>query len=265
MQNSNTKVDDGDESAETVIRRAEELVQELRQGNNDAADSILQQISKVKETSLYSEVGKMTRQLHDALEHFRKDTRIYNLAEEAIPDAKARLSHVISMTQQAADKTLNAVESTIPVAERISTESNELGKTWKKFRQRELSADEFRTLADDIEKFLGQIGNDSSVMKENLNEVLMAQGFQDITGQIIKQVITLVEEVETNLVDLVRLTGNKYGENIDDSDSIDATTAKKSDEKSAVVEMGPHVPGVGGGDIMETQDDVDDLLSSLGF
>ena len=261
MQNANANpVDNKDtkkscESAEDILKRAEDLVLELRQGNNDAADTILQEISKVKDTTLFSEVGKMTRQLHDALEHFRQDTRIYNIAEEAIPDAKARLSHVISMTQQAADKTLNAVESTIPVAERISVKSTELGKSWKKFRQRELNADEFRVLATDIETFLGSIGEDSAFMKDNLNEVLMAQGFQDITGQIIKQVITLVEEVETNLVELVRLTGSKYVE--DDGGN--------TESEATVIEMGPHVPGVGDNDVLANQDDVDDLLSSLGF
>jgi chemotaxis protein CheZ len=89
-------------------------------------------------------------------------------------------------------------------------------------------------------------------MKNNLNDVLMAQDFQDLTGQIITRVITLVEEVEGNLVELIRLTGDRFAKPVED---------KEAD----TVAEGPHVPGVGNKDVVANQDDVDDLLSSLGF
>jgi chemotaxis protein CheZ len=89
-------------------------------------------------------------------------------------------------------------------------------------------------------------------MKTNLNDVLMAQDFQDLTGQIISRVITLVEEVEGNLVELIRLTGDRF---IKPQDAPETDTAAE----------GPHVPGVGRTDVVADQDEVDDLLSSLGF
>ena len=89
-------------------------------------------------------------------------------------------------------------------------------------------------------------------MHASLSEVLMAQDYQDLTGQIIRKVITLVQNVEQKLVKLVRITGNKL------DDSKGATDDKK--ELS-----GPAIPGLDQGDQVTNQDDVDDLLSSLGF
>lgn len=80
----------------------------------------------------------------------------------------------------------------------------------------------------------------------------MAQDFQDLTGQIIRKVIDLVHDVEEKLVKLVRITGNKIEEE---------TIVKEGREKLA----GPAVPGLDQGDQVSGQDEVDDLLSSLGF
>jgi chemotaxis protein CheZ len=252
MENANAVPAIHDDSIEEALHHAEELVKELQKGNDEKASTILQHINLVRESSLYQEVGKMTRQLHDSLRSFSEDSRIDHLAEQEIPDARERLAYVIAMTEQAADKTLSAVENTLPVAEKISERADLLSKTWKKFRARKLSADEFRTLAEDIELFLDDIDEQSNVMKNNLTDVLMAQEYQDLSGQIIKRVITLVEEVEGNLVQLIRLTGQKY-------------TNSSSEEVPSDELAGPQVPGVGSDDAITNQDDVDDLLSSLGF
>lgn len=88
-----------------------------------------------------------------------------------------------------------------------------------------------------------------------MNEVMMAQDFQDLTGQIITRVIELVEEVEGNLVELVRLTGERI-----------ATVPDQKDDRAEEIKAeGPHVPGLGDSKVVNGQDDVDDLLSSLGF
>jgi len=237
---------------EEVLARAEELIKEMQKGNEQTAAQLLDYVHTARENLLFQEVGKMTRQLHDALESFRRDSRIDSLAEHEIPDARQRLSYVIEMTQKSADRTLSAVEETMPMAEKIAEQAGNLSQTWKKFRNRELSVEQFRELSASIETFLTDIERDSSVMKNNLNDVLMAQDFQDLTGQIIKRVITLVEEVEGNLVELIRLTGDRFAKPVED------------DEADTVAE-GPHVPGVGNKDVVANQDDVDDLLSSLGF
>ena len=253
MATTNRQLDESETTAD-VLLQAEQLVIELRQGNDQQVNVILQKISEAKDASLYSEVGKMTRQLHDSLENFRQDKRLTGLVKEDIPDARARLTYVITMTEEAAEKTLTAVESTIPVADGIHQKSMALHETWKKFRHRELTANDFRELTVEIDEFLEKITDDSTNMKERLNDILMAQSFQDITGQIIKQVITLVEEVEKNMVQLVKLTSDKY-----------SSVTEVVEEVNSTDKMGPKVPGVGNSDRMQNQDDVDDLLSSLGF
>jgi len=257
MPKLNAKTVDSVESGTDVLQRAEDLVRELQRGNEEKVNHILDSITAARESTLFQEVGKMTRQLHDSLESFRRDSRIDALASEEIPNARERLSYVITMTQQAADRTLNAVENTMPMAESISEKSVELSKAWQKFRNRKLTAGEFRRLANEIDTFLSSITEDSSVLKNNLNDVLMAQDFQDLTGQIIKRVITLVEEVEGNLVELIRITGDKMV----GSSEEEATVAKEKDIEAE----GPHVPGTSNKDVVSGQDEVDDLLSSLGF
>ena len=237
---------------EERLARAEELIKEMQKGNEQTAAQLLDYVHTARENLLFQEVGKMTRQLHDALESFRRDSRIDSIAEHDIPDARQRLSYVIEMTQKSADRTLNAVEETMPVAEKIAEQAGNLSRTWKKFRKRELSVEQFRELSAAIETFLTDIERDSSVMKNNLNDVLMAQDFQDLTGQIITRVITLVEEVEGNLVELIRLTGDRF---------VKPAEVQEAD----TVAEGPHVPGVGRKDVVANQDEVDDLLSSLGF
>lgn len=236
-----------------VLARAESLVREMQKDSEKDAENILACIAEAKESALFQEVGKMTRQLHDSLESFRQDSRIDALAETDIPDARERLTYVITMTQKSADRTLSAVENTMPLADKIAERAVELGNEWKLFKRRELSAEQFRNLSVNIESFLDDLGTDAIQMKENLNEVLMAQDYQDLTGQIIKKVINLVEEVEGNLVEIIRLTGDKF-----------VKTANDEVESGTEAE-GPHVPGVGSNDVMQNQDDVDDLLSSLGF
>lgn len=246
MEQAKLTVDDD------VLARAEELIKQMQKGNEEQVSQLLNYVHTARDNILFQEVGKMTRQLHDALESFRKDSRIDDLAEQEIPDARQRLSYVIEMTQQSADRTLNAVEETMPVANKISEQAGQLSSTWSKFRRRELSVEQFRELSASIENFLTDIERDSTLMKNNLNDVLMAQDFQDLTGQIISRVITLVEEVEGNLVELVRLTGDKF------------VTPLETLENDVEPE-GPHVPGVGSKDTVSGQDEVDDLLSSLGF
>jgi chemotaxis protein CheZ len=238
---------------EELLARAEELIKEMQRGNEQNASMLLDYVHAARENLLFQEVGKMTRQLHNALESFRRDSRIESLAEQEIPDARQRLSYVIEMTQKSADRTLNAVEETMPIAEKITKQAGKLNQAWKRFRNRELSVEQFRELSGLIETFLTEIEHDSAVMKDSLNDVLMAQDFQDLTGQIIKRVITLVEEVEGNLVELIRLTGDRFVKAVEN-------------QETDIVAEGPHVPGSNDSkDVVTNQDEVDDLLSSLGF
>ena len=99
-----------------LLDQARELVAELESGNTSAAERLIEELGRKREQVLFQELGKMTRQLHDALNGFAVDARIVSMTETEIPDAKARLNHVITMTEESANKTLQAVENAVPIA-----------------------------------------------------------------------------------------------------------------------------------------------------
>ncbi|MFZ2207361.1 MAG: protein phosphatase CheZ [Porticoccaceae bacterium] len=240
--------------AEETLTLARNFVHEMGQGNREQAEMLLDELSRVKQTDLFREVGKLTRDLHEALNHFRMDTRLADFAVQDIPDAKERLNYVIAMTEQSANKTLGAVESALPLSEQLRDHSVVLTEQWLKFRSREMSVQEFRDFCRVLDRFFLEVSDGARTLNGYLSEVLMAQDFQDLTGQIIRRVITLVQDLEVSLVDLIRLSGPA------------AIKREVGDKSGKVVALaGPVVPGVDHGDSVQGQDEVDALLSSLGF
>lgn len=236
---------------------AKDLLEKIESGQEDESFRILDEITQIRESMLYQEIGKLTRELHNALSNFNVDTHISELAEKDIPDARERLRYVVSMTDKAANKTLNAVEESIPLCDTLGDRVEEIDRGWARFLKREMNADEFRTLAKQISSYMGQSSTDIGHLKNNLNEVLMAQDFQDLTGQIIHRVINLVEDVENNLVSLIKVTGRKM-----EFAPIPASDSDRPD----ITATGPSVPGLDKKEsTVSGQDEVDDLLSSLGF
>ncbi len=251
---------------EAFILRAKDLVASAEAGNDEEVKTILDELATMKETQLFQELGKLTRDVHETFKSFRTDSRITELADGDMADAKERLHYVISMTQQAADATMTHVESAIPLCDHITSGTSELLSSWEKFTSRQMEADEFRQLSKTLKVFLESANNDSKALMSKLNEVMMAQSYQDITGQIIYKVITLVEDVEKNLINLIRLSSEHL--DVDISSNNEQNAQQKEVEKNNAKHSldGPVVPGLA--DEVETlsgQDEVDDLLSSLGF
>lgn len=121
-----------------TLDQARELVQLLEMGEQDAANEFIQGLAVPGSSELFAEVGKLTRQLHDSLKNFQVDPSINNLLEEDIPDAKRRLSHVIDMTEQAANQTMDAVESCLPIAEQLNSQLVAILPQWQKLMTRNL-------------------------------------------------------------------------------------------------------------------------------
>ncbi len=247
------------------------LAKKIELGQSESVETILDEITKWREESLFQDLGKLTRDFHEALQNFRFDSRITTFAEEEFPDARERLHYVIKMTAESADRSLTATERSMPICHSIKERTVSLKTQWDKFTNRELSADEFRLLSKDIGTFFNELERGAPTLAENLNEITLAQDFQDLTGQIIGRVITLVDDVEESLVNLVRLSGQHILEGQEQSGKdIDKDKHKHKDkdkEKQSDIEsQGPMVPGVDDDSAMVSgQDEVDDLLSSLGF
>ncbi len=235
------------------LAQARNYVEALENGHEQEANQILVEIAKTRETLLFQEIGKLTRQVHDSMAAFALDAKIAEFAENDIPDAKERLNYVINMTQEAADTTLTAVEEIIPLTDELGNLTQDLNEKWARFRRKEMEFSEFKEVSKDLPDYFSTSMNGLQTIQSRLNDVLLAQGFQDITGQIIKQVINLVHDVELSMVELIRITGG---------------TSVRSDSRSQHQEIelaGPVIPNLDTGNTVANQDDVDDLLSSLGF
>ncbi|MCU7923938.1 MAG: protein phosphatase CheZ [Candidatus Thiodiazotropha sp. (ex Dulcina madagascariensis)] len=235
------------------LETAKALVASLEAGDEAESERLISTLApNAGNDDLFLEVGRLTRELHDAINGFLLDARISDMTNVEIPDAKERLTYVITMTQQSADRTLTAVEESLPLVEQIEKQAGELSEQWDRLRSRLLSKQDFKELSDELSLFLLNTKTDAGVLHKNLSDVLMAQDFQDLTGQIIRKVITLVHDVEEKLVMLVRITGHKMED-----------ASQKKDVSHEL--SGPAIPGLDQGDQVTNQDDVDDLLSSLGF
>ena len=239
------------------LEEARQLVVHLEQGDNVAARELLEAISTKESIELFAEVGKLTRQLHDALNSFQLDERIVGLATDDIPDAQTRLTYVIEETEKAANTTMDAVEASMPIAESLSERINTIMPEWNKLMTRQIDVAEFKMLCNDLDGLLNNAAAESEKLTGLLTEVLMAQGYQDLTGQVIRRVIELVKEVEDSLVNMLTVFG--------EPETDQPAAENKKQEVSSVEAEGPIVNAEERDDVVKGQDDVDDLLSSLGF
>ncbi len=224
----------------------------LASGDEAMFHAQLDTLVQRREVELFGELRKLTTDLQSALERFRIDSRLVDLAEKEVPNAKHRLDHVLKLTDEAAHKTMDLVEQSGPLAERTAKQAASIFTAWQRFRKREIQVDEFQKLVLQMDVFLEAASNDMDKVRANLAEVVLAQGYQDLSGQIIRGVMKLVGELEVALVELVRLS--KAG---------GMTTKRLTDETRRG--FGPAIPGINNGPAVNGQQDVDSLLAGLGM
>ncbi|MFT3931513.1 MAG: protein phosphatase CheZ [Spongiibacteraceae bacterium] len=253
-----------DELLDELKERARALVEQLESGNFAGAAGVIQSINEARDRSIYREVGKLTRGLHDAIRNFEIETGAAGLDHDRMSkmaNAQERLDYVINLTQKSADKTMDMVEEGIPVAEKLGAGASALRADWQRLIRRDMKPDEFRELYHRIDSFLGEATHESSELSAKFNSILLAQDYQDLSGQVIKKVITLVQEVEARLVELMRVAGQ-----VEQLTGIFRPDAEAVVPKGAdIVAEGPAINAHKRADVVSGQDDVDDLLSSLGF
>ena len=244
------------------LEQARQLVVYLENGEQDKADQLIIDAASKEQSELFAEVGKLTRQLHDALKNFELDTRLADLTTDAIPDAKQRLNYVMEMTENAANKTMDAVEASLPIAQQLADDISDIKPTWDRLMNREIELGEFKTLCHSLDKFMNSSQTKTDELQGLMTNVLMAQDFQDLTGQVIRRVIELVREVEDSLIHLLTAFGSQ-----DDSETkiVAPAIEKPPAENTLAGPEGPIIDKESRDDVVSGQDDVDDLLSSLGF
>lgn len=227
------------------------LVKAYTRGDEASFTACLDDLVHGRRRELFAELRKLTEDVRRALERFQLDSRFADLAEREVPDARARLTHVMSLTDDAAHRTMDLCDQSRPFAARIIAGAADMRTLLEGGAVKAADADtEARLRA-----FLDAANADAEQIRRNLSEVLLAQGYQDLTGQIIRGVITLVGEVETALASLMDLANRER-----------ALLPRGEDQKPSPSRgYGPAVPGVDNGPAVSGQQDVDSLLSDLGL
>lgn len=240
------------------LSQAKALVSHLEAGQVNEANKIVESadFSKTTERLMFGHVGELTRELHDALLNFQNDTRLIDMAGQELPDAKDRLNYVIEMTDKAANTTMDAVDYCLPIADKLINDLEKIAPNWTKLMTRNLSVGEFKTLCHSIDDLFGHSRSGAINVKDKLTEILMAQDFQDLTGQLIKKVIDLVQDIESRLIVILTVCSN--------DEELKPKAEEKEKERDITAE-GPIMNAEERSDVVNGQDDVDDLLSSLGF
>ena len=190
-------------------------------------------------------VGQLTRALHDALRELGYDKKLASAAG-SLPDARERLAYIASLTGRSADRVLGAVEQGQAVQQGVESRATGLAGRWKKLYARELSVEEFKLLAGETRDFLDAIPHASRDMNAHLHDIMMAQDFHDLSGQVIKKIVEVAQTLEASLVSLLLET--------------------RPDEPAKTESLsGPAMRAEERIDVVASQAQVDQLLESLGF
>ncbi|MDN2662853.1 protein phosphatase CheZ [Psychromonas sp. 14N.309.X.WAT.B.A12] len=244
------------------LSEAKALVAHLEADQIEDANKIVESVKhfNTTESVLFGQVGELTRELHEALLSFHNDTRLLDLAGHDLPDAKNRLNYVIEMTDKAANTTMDAIDHCLPVTDKLINDLDEVMPSWSNLMTRDLALGEFKLMCHSVDDFLNYSKQSANQLRDKLTEILMAQEFQDLTGQIINRVIELVQEIESKLVVILKVCSKQS--------ELDSSVEKQSsvkETKNTIKTEGPIIDAESRTDVVNGQDDVDDLLSSLGF
>ncbi len=193
-------------------------------------------------------IGQMTRNLHDSLRGLGLDKIIQQAAHE-IPNVKDRLEYVSKMSEQAAQRVLNATDAAGPLQDGIEDRGEALRKQWQTMLTGTRSDGQFRKMAERTFRYLDDTRDASIETRKYLLEIMMAQDFQDLTGQVIKKITDLATNLEQQLVQLL----------------LDFAPTEMRRDQGAGLLNGPQINPTGNAEVVANQNQVDDLLESLGF
>lgn len=192
-------------------------------------------------------IGHLTRTLRDSMRELGLDQAIKDAAQ-AIPDARDRLHYVARMTEQAAHRAINASETARPLQENMQRSAVALDQRWQEWFDAPKDLPEARELVNDTRAFLQDVPVRTQETQAHLMEIIMAQDFQDLTGQVIMRMMGVIGTIERELLQVL----------------IDNVPADRREEANSLLN-GPQINPQGKVDIVTSQDQVDDLLESLGF
>lgn len=196
----------------------------------------------------FSRLGSITREMHEALSVLGGN-QLHDIVDE-MPNARDRLAHVGKMTEDAANKVLNLVDAAKPECDDLAKRGVELAQSLARMAAaEELNVARARALMSVCSKFAERTAKFSENQANVLSDIMMAQDFQDLSGQVIKKVIDIITRTEHQLVQLL----------------VDSSPKAETSEAVAFTGETHQLQGPQAANAALAQDDVDDLLASLGF
>ncbi|HTT10248.1 MAG TPA: protein phosphatase CheZ [Burkholderiaceae bacterium] len=205
---------------------------------------------------IYHRIGNLTRVLHDALRELGYDKDLA-ATREHLPHARDRLAYIARVTGEAAEKVLNAVDHARTVQSELVQQATSLRMRWQAVRlyaagqigAHERATPAGRRLVDETCAFFAGLDGQADRTQAILTDIMLAQDFHDLTGQVIRKVVALAHDMEEQLVRLL----------------LETTPAEQRKRVEAERLAGPVVNPRGREDVVTDQAQVDDLLASLGF
>lgn len=204
---------------------------------------------------VFEQLGKMTRDLHETLRALGQEHEFLALERtaDAIPDARERLNYVLSMTEQAVSRVLNAVDAISPLQDQTQADARQLLTDWARVADKRRDSRDYQDTLARTRAYLAQADASAAATKVQLTEIMLAQEFQDLTGQVIKKIVDLAQDMESQLLALLARTA-----------PASAVPTRKTEDAGLL--SGPAM----GSDIQQqqafsSQAEVDGFLESLGF
>jgi chemotaxis protein CheZ len=211
---------------------------------------------------ILARIGQLTRTLRDSMRELGLDKQV-EAAAQAVPDARDRLKYVATMTEQAAERALNAIELAKPMQEAMQGEAQALDARWARWYDAPLAQGEAGALLAETRTFLQSVPERTQATNAQLLEIMLAQDFQDLTGQVIKKITDVVYLIEQQLLGV--LLENIAPERREQFAASAAALMSSASGSPEGLLNGPQINPEGRSDVVQDQSQVDDLLASLGF
>jgi chemotaxis protein CheZ len=207
----------------------------------DDIDALAPQMAAQASAEIFQQLGHITRQLHDTLEQLGVMPKLQHAADN-LPDARSRLNYIAKKTGDAANKVLNSVDHAKAEHQHISAETRRIAEAIVRDPVKAVASGAVMNFVADVEKSTSQID-------QHLTDIMMAQDFHDLTGQVVAKVVSLATDLEDSLVKLL----------------VQAAPPEQAKKVEETLLNGPVVNPEGRTDVVQNQGEVDDLLASLGF
>lgn len=212
---------------------------------------------------LVQRIGQLTRMLRQSMRELGLNKEIEQAAE-AIPDARDRLNYVAQMTEQAAERSLNAIDRAQPLQDQLGEEAKALDEKWQAWFENPVELEEARDLVKVTHAYLANVPTVTQQTNKELLDIMMAQDFQDLTGQVITKMMDVIHEVEKQLLQVLLDSVPAGREREEMQHRLEGRWHAPSASDDGALTNGPQIKADAEG-VVSDQDQVDDLLDELGF